>query len=296
MFRSKSGRFEGYAMKPKKTESGTEAPQKSYQKILEQETAEGLKELERRSFGLLISSFSAGLDLSFSLLLMGVVLTLFDGSASQPLAQVVEAMAYSIGFIFVILGRSELFTEHTTRAVYPVLTRHASLRSLLKLWSVIYIGNIAGTAIFSKLVTVIGPGLGIIDLSSLNSLAHRVVSHPGWVLLLSGILAGWLMGLLSWLVTASRDTISQILFVWLITSTIGLCHLHHVVIGSAEVLAGVFAGEKVTAGMYLVFMVWATIGNIAGGVFFVALLKYSHVIRGGHEPDPIHLEENSKKS
>lgn len=274
-------------------ESTAETPQKSYRKILEQETTEGLKELERRPFGLLISSFSAGLDLSFSLLLIGVTLTLFHGSASPPSAQIIEAMAYSIGFILVILGRSELFTEHTTRAVYPVLTGHASPRALLKLWGVIYVGNIAGTAIFSKVVTVIGPGLGIIDDSSLEDLAHRVVSHPAWVLLLSGILAGWLMGLLSWLVTASRDTISQILFVWLITSTIGLCHLHHVVIGSAEVLAGVFAGQKVTAAMYGTFMVWATIGNIAGGVFFVALLKYSHVIRGGHDPEPIHLEEKA---
>jgi formate-nitrite transporter family protein len=281
-------------MSPSRTK--VEPPQKSYQKILEQETAEGLKELEREPFGLLISSFSAGLDLSFSLLLMAVMLTLLRGSASQPTAQIMVAMMYSIGFILVILGRSELFTEHTTRAVYPVLTGHASIAALLKLWCLIYAGNIAGTILFSKLVTVIGPALGIIDLSSLGEIGRGIVSHNWWVLTVSGILAGWLMGLLSWLVTASRDTISQVFFVWLITSAIGLCHLDHAIVGSTEVFAAVFAGQAVTVAQYFVFLVWATLGNIAGGVFFVAVLKYSHVIRGGREPAPIEIENRGKNA
>ena len=249
--------------------SKTEPPQKSYQKILEQETTEGLKELERATFGLLISSFSAGLDLSFSVLLMGVMLTLVRGSASKPEAQILVATMYSIGFVLVILGRSELFTEHTTRAVYPVLTGHASPAALMRLWGVIYAGNLAGTALFAELITIIGPALGIIEMSSLGLLAQRVVNHAWWALVVSGILAGWLMGLLSWLVTASRDAISQIFFVWLITSAIGLCHLHHAIVGSVEVLTAVFARLGVSVANYGVFLACATLGNIAGGVFFV---------------------------
>lgn len=268
-----------------------EPPQKSYQKILEQETTEGLKELERDAFGLLISSFSAGLDISFSLLLMGVMLTLVRGQVSRPLGEILVANMYSIGFILVILGRSELFTEHTTRAVYPVLTGYASPGTLLKLWALIFAGNIAGTAIFAKLTTVIGPAMGVIDVEAFGELGRRIVGHPWWVVLVSAILAGWLMGLLSWLVTAGRDTISQVFFVWLIASAIGLCHLPHAIVGTAEVLASVFARQGVTLGGYGFFLLWATMGNIAGGVFFVALLKYSHVIRGGREKAPIHLED-----
>jgi formate-nitrite transporter family protein len=273
------------------TDSKIEPPQKSYQKILEQETTEGLKELERAPFGLLISSFSAGLDLSFSVLLMGVMLTMLGTAASEPAAQIAVAMMYSIGFILVILGRSELFTEHTTRAVYPVLTGHASLAALLRLWALIYVGNLAGAALFSKLITIIGPALGIIDISYLGELARRTVTHAWWVLLLSGILAGWLMGLLSWLVTASRDTISQLIFVWVITSAIGLCHLHHAIVGSVEVLTGMLGRQGVELADYGIFLCWATVGNVAGGVFFVAVLKYSHAVRGGREPAPIHIED-----
>lgn len=270
-----------------------EPPQKSYQVILGQEVSEGLKELERSPSGLLISSFSAGLDLSFSLLLIGVMLTLTHSSHSELLTRILVANAYSTGFIFVILGRSELFTEHTTRAVYPVLTGHAPVSALLKLWVLIYIGNIAGTAVFAKLTDVIGPSLGVIDIAELQEFGRAVVAHSWWVILLSGVLAGWLMGLLSWLVTAGRETISQVFFVWLITAAIGLCHLHHAIVGSAEVLAAVFAGGAVPASGYGFFLCWASLGNVAGGVIFVAVLKYSHVMRGGRERAPVELPGQS---
>ena len=74
------------------------------------------------------------------------------------------------------------------------------------------------------------------------------MDHSGEALFLSGLLAGWLMGLLTWLVTAARDTISQIVIVWLVTLVIGFAQLHHVVVASAEVLAGLFAGQGLTAG------------------------------------------------
>ena len=81
------------------------------------------------------------------------------------------------------------------------------------------------------------------------------------------------MGLLSWLVAASRDTISQIAIVWLIATVIGFAHLHHVVVGSVEVLAGVFAGSDVTMSDYGHFLLWTTLGNAIGGPFFVAFIK-----------------------
>src|SRR5215471_4095034 len=96
--------------------SQNEASQKSYQSILEQEITEGLRELERPSSGLFISGLSAGLDVSFSLLLIAVMQSLVAGQFSAAITEMLRAAMYSVGFILVILGRSELFTEHTTRA------------------------------------------------------------------------------------------------------------------------------------------------------------------------------------
>jgi formate/nitrite transporter FocA (FNT family) len=198
---------------------------------------------------------------------------------AEPVVEMLVASMYAIGFIFVVLGRSELFTEQTSLAVLPVLNGKASVATLLRLWGIVYVGNLIGATGFAYLASVIGPALGVLTTESLGTLADKMVQHPGWVILLSAILAGWMMGLLSWLVAAGRDTISQILVVAIITAAIGFAGLHHVVVGSVEVLAGVFVGEA-TLAEFGHFLLWATLGNAIGGTVFVALIKSGHGLRG----------------
>lgn len=273
------------------TESKERPPQKSYQRILEQEINEGMREINRPHLGLLISGISAGLEVSFSVLLMGVLLTLVKEPPASPVAAILIANAYSIGFIFVILGRSELFTEHTTRAIYPVLASQAPLSALLRLWMIVLAGNLVGTAIFSEFTVIIGPALGVIDIRALGEVGKEVVAHHWWVIALSGIMAGWMMGLLSWLVTAGRDTISQVFFVWVITSAIGLCHFHHSIVGSSEVLSNLLGGQGLGLRDYGYFLLWSATGNAIGGGVFVSLLKYSHVVRGAADQKPVKVDD-----
>ena len=262
--------------KRRREEEKGEEPQKGYETILEQEILAGVAELERPSSGLFLSALSAGLDVSFSLLLMAVMRSLVEGRLAEPVAKILVANMYAVGFLFVVLGRSELFTEHTTLAVLPVLDRRASLAQLGRLWGIVYGANLLGAAGFAAFAAFIAPPLGIAGPRTFGDIARELVSHPGWVILLSGMLAGWLMGLLSWLVAASRDTISQIFVVWLVTTAIGFAHLHHCVVGTAEVLAGVFSGQGATLGDFLHFLAFATLGNALGGIVFVALIKYGH--------------------
>jgi formate/nitrite transporter FocA (FNT family) len=144
------------------------------------------------------------------------------------------------------------------------------------LWGLIYVANLIGAAAFAAFAAFLGPRLGVIEPRAFGEIAGGLVSHPEWVILLSGVLAGWLMGLLSWLVAASRDTISQIFIVWLVTFGIGFLHLHHCMAGSAEVLAGVFSGLGADLAGFGKFLLWSTLGNIAGGIVFVALIKWGH--------------------
>lgn len=256
-----------------------EKPKKSPEQILQEEILEGLKAMRGSSRRLLNSSVAAGLEIGFSLLLMAVMLTKTEGRLAEPIVEMLVAAMYAIGFIFVVLGRSELFTEQTSLAVLPVLNRKASVVTLARLWSIVYVGNLIGAAGFAYLVSVTGPALGVLTTESLGTLARKMVQHPDWVILLSAILAGWMMGLLSWLVAASRDTISQIFVVAIITAAIGFAGLHHVVVGSVEVLAGVFVG-KATLAEFGHFLLWATLGNAIGGTVFVASLKSGHGLRG----------------
>lgn len=255
-------------------------PKKPSRQILEHEIAEGTDALDRPLGALFISGLSAGLDIGFSVFLMAVVWTLAQGTFSEPAGKLLVATMYAVGFIFVVLGRSELFTEQTTLAVLPVLNRRATPAALARLWAVVYVANLLGAAAFAGLAVNVGPALGVIDRRAFGELARTLTDHPGGVMFASAVLAGWLMGLMSWLVAASRDTISQIVLVWLIATVIGVGRLHHVVVGSVEVLAGGFAGEGVAAADYGRFLLWTTLGNAVGGSVFVALIKYSYAIWG----------------
>lgn len=247
---------------------------KSSQRILEQELAEAHHALERSASRLLISGFSAGLELGFSLFLMAIMMTVAEGKLGQPVIELLVATMYSFGFIIVVIGRSELFTEQTSLAVLPLLSRQTRIGRVARLWSLVYVSNLCGAAVIAFFIVKIGPELEVASPSAFATIAAHVVDEAWWVILLSGILAGWLMGLLSWLVAAGRDTISQIVIVWLITTAIGLAHLHHSILGACEVLAGVFTDDRFTLATFAYVLLWSTLGNALGGPFFVALLKF----------------------
>lgn len=253
--------------------------QKRYTDILNEQIEHGLGEIERPTVGLLSSGFSAGLDIGLGVLVMAVVVTLTSGELPEPVVEMLVASAYSVGFIFVILGRSELFTEHTTLAAFPLLAGRTTLAALGRLWGLVYIANLVGAVFSAVLVVLVGTQLGAAEAGAFGALAGPLVETRWWVLLLSALLAGWLMGLLSWLVAAAEDSISRIVIVWLVTGAIGLAHLHHCIIGTVEVVGGMVAtGDPSLAGFGR-FLALSSLGNAAGGAVFVAAVKYRHSTR-----------------
>lgn len=250
---------------------------KNYHTILEQQTAGAEVELERPAAALFFSGLTAGLDLGFGPFAMAVSTTLLGDLFPRPLLVLLNANLYSVGFVFVVLGYSALFTEQTTSAVLPVLSGRATLGRLWRLWGIVLAANLLGAALFSAFATSLGPALGVADAAAFGEIAARLVGKPWWVTLMSAVGAGWLMGLLTWLVVAARDTLSQIVLVWLTTLVIGIAGLHHSISGSTEVLMGVFVGRGADLAGYAPFLLWAAVGNAVGGAFFVAGLKYAHV-------------------
>lgn len=252
---------------------------KPYDEMLVGELHEGISTYERSSVGLFVSSVSAGIDLSFSVLLIVAAHSLLAGAGEASLT-FAEAIFYPVGFVFVILGRAELFTEQTTLAIVPVLHGRASLRSLCWLWTTVYVGNLLGMSAMTALFSVLGPALELASSSDFEQVAAGVLHHSGWVIVLSGALAGWLVGLLSWLLTATRDTVSQIVLVWLVAMVIGLGGLHHSIVGAGEVLGGLLSGSRISVADFVHFLAWVTLGNVLGGFVFALLLKYSEGTRG----------------
>jgi formate-nitrite transporter family protein len=251
------------------------SPLKPHRVIFEQETHEAVGELRRPTAGLLASGFVAGFGVGLGVLAAVIVLAHFDGVRDGLFARFLLANALAIGFIVVIMAHTDLYTEYTTIAIFPVLTGQATIAALARLWVLIYLSNLAGSALFAGLLVAVGPQLGFLDLPAATELAERFAAHGWWVILLSSLLAGWLMGLLSWLITASRETISQICVIWLITGTIAFAHLHHAVSVSLEGFLALFATGGRGLGPFAYTLAWTTLGNAIGGILFAVMIRYS---------------------
>jgi len=249
---------------------------KEVAEILDEQIDTGLKEFKRSNSSLFISAFAGGLEIGFSLLFMSTIFTLFGQDLSPAFLKFSLALCYPIGFIFVIIGRSELYTEHTALAMLPVLSGSVKLKDLFVLWGLVYLGNLIGGYFFSGLLSQVGPVIGFVNAEALYHIAHELVNYDWHVIFLSALLAGWMMGLLGWLVTSSQETTSRIIVIILVTFIIGLTGLHHCIVGSIEVFSGWLSSPDIYFSDYLKFQTWATIGNTIGGAVFVAILKYGH--------------------
>ncbi|REE05937.1 formate/nitrite transporter family protein [Marinoscillum furvescens] len=258
---------------------------KNEEEILQDQHRIGFREFKRSKLSLFLSGLIAGLEIGFSVLLIGTLLTLFGNSLPEYWMRIMTSAAYPLGFILIIVGKSELYTEHTSLALLPVLTGHASLRELLQLWSLIISGNLLGGWFFALLLSWVGPEKDLLTTAAATAMTTPLLEAKWYVLLTSAILAGWLMGLLSWLAASVESSLSRILIIGLITFVIGLGHLHHCIVGSIEMLCGLYISKTITASDYLHFLAFAILGNTIGGALFVSILKYAQVHTDHPKPE-----------
>jgi len=156
---------------------------------------------------------------------MGVMYTLFHHEVSEASMNLILAICYPLGFIFVILGKSELFTEHTTVAVLPILAKSASFGSLFRIWGIVLLANLVGLFIFCCILATLPINMEIIKPEGYDHIASKVIHYKWYNIAGSAVLAGWLMGLLGWLTTSASDSMSRIFIIILVTFVIGVAGL-----------------------------------------------------------------------
>src|SRR3954462_1998524 len=167
------------------------ATMKSPAEILEAVVEDGRKELRRGGTGLAFSGLAAGLNISFSTVALAVIGALSGGIGLAAIA------AYPIGFLIVILGRAELFTENTVTPVAVVLTDRSKLVSMLRLWAVIFVFNVLGVIVFAFVFTY----GGILSSTASDLLLSETASKMEegfWEVTLKAVIGGWLVALIAW--------------------------------------------------------------------------------------------------
>jgi formate/nitrite transporter FocA (FNT family) len=244
---------------------------------LETAIDEGLEQINRSTTSLALSSIAAGLIVGFSPMAVAVVTTAFQGQTSPLMIRVATALVYPLGFVICIMSGAQLYTEHTATAVYPVLDRRATLRQLLRLWAIVIAGNLAGAGLGGLIHTAVADVVQARE--GYIAMGHHMVKFASAPLLISAVLAGWLMALGAWLAVSSPRMGSQMMCVYVVTFLIGIGGLHHSIAGSAEIFTAFFMSGEIAALQIVRVVSLALIGNLLGGSFFVALLNYAHIRR-----------------
>lgn len=257
-----------------KAETSEKDTAKSHGEILREQLSHAQDTYNKSPQSILLSSLTAGLEIGFSYLMICTLFYFITGKLAEDTVFKMIAFVYPLGFILVVLGQSILFTEQTALLTLPVLNKKRSVPSLLKIWGLVISGNLIGGYLITLVLLWLGPSLHLFDLTVVEKIAKHVLDFNVGVIFASAILAGWLMGLLSWLLASSRDTISRIVIIFLITAVMAFTGLHHSIIGSVEIFAGMLSSPEISLGDYLTFQCTALLGNAFGGAIFVALLKY----------------------
>ena len=235
----------------------------------------GEEEMERPAFSLWWSGLAAGLGISFSVLAQAVLQQHLPDAGWKPL---VASFGYTFGFLIVILGRQQLFTESTITAILPVVSdpRPAMVVSMLRMWGIVFAANLVGT-LFAALFCTFTPVTTPEYLGQMLDLGRHVMELTWAEKFFRGISAGFLIAALVWIRPAAEG--SQVALIIVMTYLIAVTGSTHIVAGSMEAFLLVVNGELSLIAMPGQFLLPVLAGNIIGGTALFGLLAYAQVVK-----------------
>ncbi|VVQ15330.1 Inner membrane protein YfdC [Pseudomonas fluorescens] len=234
---------------------------------------QGDQELERTVAALWWSALAAGLTMGLSLMGMGLLNSrLPDGEGYK----VIASFGYCAGFLAVILSRQQLFTENTLTAVLPIMSKPTlgNFGRLLRLWSVVLIGNLCGTLLVAYVMLELPIFDSKTDVAFLD-IGRKVMENDAGKMFAKGIISGWMIATMVWMIPSMES--AKMWIIILITYFMALGDFTHIVVGSLEVSYLVFAGELPWKDFWLVFAGPTLAGNIIGGSFIFALISHAQI-------------------
>jgi formate/nitrite transporter FocA (FNT family) len=239
--------------------------------IYETLRTEAAEELERTPSSLAWSALAAGLSMGFSLLTQGLLHAALPEADWRPL---VVKLGYGVGFLIVIMGRQQLFTENTLSPILPLLKEPsgATFRHVMEQWSIILAANLIGTLAFAAFIGYADIFPPEVDRAFVE-ISRQALHGDFWSIFLRAVFAGWLIALMVWMLPNSQPERAWIILI--ITYLVALGHFSHIIVGSVEVLYLVLTQGVSVWTFFSQFFAPCLFGNIVGGVVLVALLNYA---------------------
>jgi len=240
---------------------------------------EANEELNRPSSALFWSGFAAGLSMGASLVAEGLLNRYLPESTWRPL---ISKLGYSVGFLMVILGRQQLFTENTLTPVLPLL-RHRTMEQfvqVMRLWAVVLLANLLG----SLAVAWVSGHSNAFDSEARRaflSIGLEAMKENFSTILIRGVFAGWLIALMVWLLPFAES--ARIWIIIIISYLVGIGHFSHVVAGAVQTFYVAALSQVSWGKVFAGYLLPTLIGNILGGVALVAAISHAQVVAGKKE-------------
>ncbi|WBO24259.1 formate/nitrite transporter family protein [Sphingomonas abietis] len=236
---------------------------------------QGDEELDRPAMSLIFSGLAAGVAITTSILAEAF---LQQRLPDAPWAALVSSLGYSIGFVIVIMGNLQLFTENTVTAVLPLAT-HPTLRNLVRLgrlWAIVFLSNMVGTFLVALLIAhrvIVSPE----QFHAAIAVSARILEHDALTTLALGVPAGFLVASIAWILPNARG--SEFWVIVAITYVIAIGGFSHVVAGSGEAWLLWLSGQSSLGQAVGGFILPALAGNIIGGTGLFAVVAHGQVRR-----------------
>lgn len=233
---------------------------------------EGEEELSRPLLSLWWSGIAAGITISTSVITEALLHLALPDTPWRPL---LVNFGYCVGFLIVVLGRLQLFTESTITVVLPLLAEFSSrsLRRVLSLWGIVLVANLTGTLTAAAFMDIIG-FMTSAQLAAIHEISRPLLQKSWWDTLLHSVPAGFYIAAMVWMLPNAKG-----FAIWVIvvaTYLIALGEFSHVIVNSVNAFVLVLGGDVGFSFLYE-FLLPVLVGNVIGGAFLFSLLAYGQV-------------------
>ena len=239
--------------------------------------AEGRRRLTRSKLDLTTTSLVAGFDVVFGVIALAAATAAITPRFGPSAGHFVGSLFFGIAFIFIVVGRSELFTENFLVPITALRRGRLSKVKLAELWTISPVMNIVGGTALILIVSskgVLPEGAA----PALVEVAETIGDLSLWSAFLSAIVGGALITVMTWMVEGVGTTGGRIVVAWIAGVLLALLSLNHVIVVTLELIFGIRFGADITGGDVALNFVVAAAGNLIGGVLFVTLTRTSQAI------------------
>ena len=240
--------------------------------IYERTKEEGRRRLARPVAEEMSTALAAGFDIAAGIVVMALLISLLQHNFGKPAAEVFGAIGFGVGFVFLIVGRGELFTENflVPLAGLDHEDERSSWRNLAKLWTISPVFNVLGGTLIAIILTVHGvlpPGTATPILNAAGHIHEKSVV----TLFFSAVFAGGLITAMTWFVEGNEKMGIRVVVAWITGAILALGGFNHVIVATLELVYAIRLGSHIPDAFVAGNFFLAAAGNMVGGIGLVTL-------------------------